>query len=142
MPHFDIEKLNGVVFLLFKPQGRGADCPDLSPKKHHLEIMADKIMDSRATFKIGIDSCLANHLYKFGAVDAIHDLVIDSCEAGRMSAYISPSMNMMPCSYAEKTLGVPITKEKDISYIWNRSNSFKKFRTILRKNRFSCPAGF
>ena len=104
--------------------------------------MADKIMDSRATFKIGIDSCLANHLYKFGAVDAIHDLVIDSCEAGRMSAYISPSMNMMPCSYAEKTLGVPITKEKDISYIWNRSMPFRSFRSSLKTNSYVCPAGF
>jgi len=141
-PMFELEKLNGVVFLLFKPQGRGADCPDLSPSDYQLEVMAERVMDSKASFKIGIDSCLANHLYKFGNVSALHDLVIDSCEAGRMSAYITPAMEMMPCSYADKKLRVSITKEKDISYIWNRSNSFKKFRTILRKNRFSCPAGF
>jgi MoaA/NifB/PqqE/SkfB family radical SAM enzyme len=144
LPMFDIEKLNGVVFLLFKPQGRGASTPDLAPTHYQLEVIAEKVLSESPNikFKIGIDSCLANHLYKFGNVNEIHDLVIDSCEAGRMSAYITPSMQMMPCSYADKSLAIPITQEKDISYIWNRSTSFKKFRTILKKKPFSCPAGF
>jgi MoaA/NifB/PqqE/SkfB family radical SAM enzyme len=141
---FDIDKLNGLIFLLFKPQGRGAECPDLAPTDYQLKVMAEKIIISspEIKFKIGLDSCLANHLYKFGAVDDIYDLVLDSCEAGRMSAYITPSMAMMPCSYADKNLAVPITKEKDISYIWNRSMPFKHFRSILKKKPYSCPAGF
>jgi MoaA/NifB/PqqE/SkfB family radical SAM enzyme len=142
VPLFELEKLNGVVFLLFKPQGRGAECPDLCPTDYQLEVLSEKVLDSKAKFKIGIDSCFANYLYKFGNVNKLHDLVIDSCEASRMSAYITPAMEMMPCSYANKDLAVPITKKKDISYIWNRSNSFKRFRTILGKNPFTCPAGF
>jgi len=144
VPRFHFTKLNGVVFLLFKPQGRGAKCPDLAPSKYQLKVMAEKVLSPNedVKFKVGIDSCLANHLYKFGNVSELHDLVIDSCEAGRMSAYITPAMEMMPCSYADKSLAIPITKEKDISYIWNRSRSFKGFRSILKKNPYTCPAGF
>ena len=72
----------------------------------------------------------------------IDDITMDSCEGGRMSAYITPSMEMMPCSYADKKLAIPITKKKDISYIWNRSMPFRSFRSILKKKPFSCPAGF
>jgi MoaA/NifB/PqqE/SkfB family radical SAM enzyme len=144
VPLFELEKLNGVIFLLFKPQGRGAECPDLAPTDYQLRVMAEKIInvDPDVKFKIGMDSCFANHLYRFGNVNKVHDLVLDSCEASRMSAYITPSMQMMPCSYADKKLAVPITKEKDISYIWNRSMPFKHFHSILKKKPFSCPAGF
>jgi MoaA/NifB/PqqE/SkfB family radical SAM enzyme len=142
-PNFELEKLNGVVFLLFKPQGRGAGCKDLIPTQYQLQVMAEKVMESKAKFKVGIDSCLANHLYKFNVVNEIHDLVIDSCEGGRMSAYISPSMNMMPCSYADKeNCSEAITEKRDIKYIWNSSMTFIKFRSILKKNPFTCPAGF
>jgi MoaA/NifB/PqqE/SkfB family radical SAM enzyme len=141
-PLFELEKLNGVIFLLFKPQGRGADCHDLIPNAYQLETMAEKVANSQAKIQIGIDSCLANHLFKYKSLDAIQTLTVDSCEASRMSAYITPSMEMMPCSYADKKLSVQITQKKDISYIWNRSMPFKSYRSILKKKPFTCPAGF
>ena len=141
-PMFEVEKLNAVIFLLFKPQGRGAAHPDLIPNNYQMRVIGEKILNPTTTFKIGLDSCLANHLYKLGYVKDIDDLTMDSCEGGRMSAYITPSMQMMPCSYADKENAIPITKKKDISYIWNRSMPFRSFRSILKKKPFSCPAGF
>lgn len=142
LPLFDIEKLNAVIFLLFKPQGRGTMCPELIPNEYQLGVIGEKILKPNTKFKVGLDSCLANHLYRLGYVKDIDDLTMDSCEGGRMSAYITPDMRMMPCSYANKEKAIPITKKKDISYIWNRSMPFRSFRSILKKKSFSCPAGF
>ena len=140
---FDIDKLNGVIFLLFKPQGRGANRKELIPTRLQLSIMSELLMKYKSKLKIGIDSCLANHVFKFGKIPPEQEIFIDSCEGSRMSAYISPSMQMIPCSYADpKKYAVQIDKKHDISYIWNHSMNFRSFRSILKKNAFSCPAGF
>jgi MoaA/NifB/PqqE/SkfB family radical SAM enzyme len=139
---FEVEKLNGVVILLFKPQGRGADCPDMVPHAYQIESVADLLFKRNELFKIGIDSCLANYAYQYGKLTEEQKMGVDSCEASRMSAYISPSMMMMPCSYAEKTLAVQINKKNNISDIWNHSKPFKKFNSLLKKNEYCCPAGF
>lgn len=139
---FQIEKLNGVVLLLFKPQGRGSNCRGLIPHQYQIEIVSGLLFKNQATFRIGIDSCLANHAYKYGKIPEDHKDSVDSCEASRMSAYISPTMKMMPCSYANPEFGLSITKKRDISYIWNRSMPFKTFNSRLKNNEYCCPAGF
>lgn len=141
-PNFDVAKLNGVVLLLFKPQGRGENCRGLIPLPHQIEIISSLLFNEQKTFRIGIDSCLANHAYMYGKIPEEQKMGVDSCEASRMSAYISPSMKMMPCSYADKKFAVQITEKKDIPYIWNRSMSFKNFNSRLKKNEYCCPAGF
>lgn len=139
----DIDRLNAVIFLLFKPQGRGADCTDLTPNRLQIKTISELILNSKNEVSIGMDSCLANHVFKNTDVPDIHKLTLDSCEGSRMSAYITPSMQMMPCSYANGIdYAQDITEKRDISYIWNRSMKFKKFRSVLKKNCFSCPAGF
>lgn len=138
---FDIEKLNAVIFLLFKPQGRGADCIGLLPSPYQLQVMSETILRARDTFKVGMDSCLANHIFKHTKVDGVNRLSLDSCEGSRMSAYVTPDMKMMPCSFADHTNAVDM-KNKKIEYIWQKSRPFTKFRTALKKKPFICPAGF
>jgi MoaA/NifB/PqqE/SkfB family radical SAM enzyme len=139
---FDVEKLNAVIFLLFKPQGKGAECKELFPNPYQIQVMSDAIMKARNIFKVGMDSCLANHLFKNSEVTGINRLSIDSCEGARMSAYITPDMKMMPCSFANKNHAVEIKKSTGIETIWQKSGPFTKFRTALKKHPFSCPAGF
>ena len=136
----DKEKLNAVIFLLFKPQGAGKDMVELIPTDYQLAVFADLIFKPQSIFKVGMDSCLVNHVLRYVEPDPIQKQSIDTCEGGRMSAYITPDMKMTPCSFADKSLGTPIGK-KDISYIWNRSMKFKSFRKILKKNPNSCPLG-
>lgn len=137
---FDNEKLNAVILLLFKPQGRGENCVGLAPSPYELKVVAESILKTRNTFKIGMDSCLANHIFKHTTVDGINRLSLDSCEGARMSAYITPDMKMMPCSFADSNVSVQMNRP--IHEIWQKSRPFTKFRTALKKNSFSCPAGF
>jgi len=139
---FDTERLNGVVILLFKPQGRGSNCFGFIPSEYQIKNVSTLVFNHRNRFQIGIDSCLANHIYRRGDISEENKMFVDSCEASRMSAYISPSMKMMPCSYADKELGVKITSKIDIPHIWERSHPFKTFNDSLKKNKYCCPAGF
>lgn len=137
----DTDRLNAVIFLLFKPAGSGAFL-DWRPSDMHLSTFASLVFKSKAKFKIGMDSCLVNHVLKYVEPDELQKMAIDTCEGARMSGYITPDMKMMPCSFAnERQWSFPIKGDKDIAYIWNRSMKFKSFRKMLRNNNNCCPLG-
>ena len=137
--HVDIDRLNAVIFLLFKPAGAGIAL-DWKPTEYHISSFANLVFNPKSKFKIGMDSCLVNHVLKYVEPNKLQKMSIDTCEGARMSAYITPDMKMMPCSFAdERKWAVPITCNEDIDRIWNRSTKFESFRRILRKNQTECP---
>jgi MoaA/NifB/PqqE/SkfB family radical SAM enzyme len=137
----DIDRLNAVIFLLFKPAGAGRNVPGMKPNQYQLGVFSEYIFKSDAKFKVGMDSCLVNHVLQRVEPKGIQALSIDTCEGGRMSGYITPDMKMKPCSFADSSWEIPITAKHDIDYIWNRSQKFKSFRSKLRKKRTNCPIG-
>lgn len=141
----DVNKLNAVIFLLFKAAGAGKDLIELIPGSYEFSIFADLIFQPKSKFKVGMDSCLVNHVLRYTEPNKIQEMCIDTCEGGRMSAYISPDMQMLPCSFATEDKinqwGTPITKSQDIYYIWNRSRKFNSFRKELKLNSNVCPLG-
>ena len=139
---FDVSKLNAVVFLLFKPQGSGRNLPDLVPLDYHLKVFSEHVFRPNAPYKIGMDSCLVNHVLKYIKPTKIQRMSIDSCESARMSAYISPDMKMTPCSFCNKGATVKITKKNTITKIWNDSGLFNTFRNCLKYEPKICPIGF
>ena len=138
----NIDKLNAVVFLLFKPQGEGANHKDLILTNNDLQTISDLILDSRCKFKVGMDSCLVNHVIQKIKLSKKQMLTLDTCESARMSTYISPSMKMMPCSFASEKTGVQIDKKNNIENIWRNSKPFRYYRKTLKTTPFTCPAGF
>jgi MoaA/NifB/PqqE/SkfB family radical SAM enzyme len=137
----DIDRLNAVTFLLFKPTGAGANIPEMKPNTYQFDVFSELIFKSQAKFKVAMDSCLVNHVLQRAKPNKLQALGIDTCEGARMSCYITPDMKMKPCSFADESWEINITNEQDISYIWNHSQKFKTFRSILKKNRTSCPIG-
>jgi len=138
----NIDKLNAVIFLLFKPAGAGVNLIGMKPTAYQFDVFSDLIFKSKAKFKIGMDSCLVNHVIKNSSPTALQELSIDTCEGARMSAYVTPDMVFMPCSFANRNeWGVSINGKNDIDYIWNRSHKFKRFRTMLQKTKDRCPLG-
>ena len=137
----DINRLNAVIFLLFKPAGAGANL-DWKPSTYQFSTFAKLVFNPKSKFKIGMDSCLVNHVLNYVEPDKLQKISIDTCEGARMSAYITHDMKMMPCSFADASIwAVPIKDDKDIDYIWNRSMKFKSFRKILRGKPNCCPLG-
>ena len=137
----DINRLNAVIFLLFKPAGAGVNTPGMKPSGYQFDVFSDLIFKSKAKFKVGMDSCLVNHVLQRVTPNVLQSLSIDTCEGARMSGYITPDMKMKPCSFAEKSWEISITNKQDIKYIWNRSNKFRSFRSKLQKKKTTCPIG-
>jgi len=137
----NIKKLNAVIFLLFKPQGSGKELKHLVPTQIQLEVMSKRILEPKCKFKVGMDSCLANHVLKYQTPEAFQAMSIDTCEAARMSGYITPDMKFKPCSFAGCNTEVDL-KDSSIETIWNKSESFSFYRDILKENPQACPIGF
>jgi len=139
----DLESLNAVVFLLFKPQGSGKDKVELIPTTGQLKSFSEVVFTPKAKFKIGMDSCFLNHVLQYAKPNEIQKMAVDTCESSRMSVYISPSMQLIPCSFADHDKsGVKILKHHDIHAIWNTAFQFNEFRNRLQNNPNCCPIGF
>jgi hypothetical protein len=137
---FPIERLNAIVFLLFKPQGNGSDKKYLCLNKNQIEEFADNLLNPKCKFKVGCDSCMINKIKQVRKLTENEQLCVDTCEGSRMSCYISPDMRFMPCSFGDKhKYGTMIDKHNSIQNIWNNGLSFKMFREVLEKNPMSCP---
>jgi MoaA/NifB/PqqE/SkfB family radical SAM enzyme len=138
----DTERLNAVVFLLFKPQGEGKNIPAFIPSEYQLKTFSEMVLKGKAKFKIGMDSCLVNHLIRYATPTDGQMMSLDTCEGARMSAYISPDLKMMPCSFSRKSSGVQLSNKKSISNVWENSRIFKSFRSKLKRKPDKCPINF
>ena len=139
---FQINKLNAIVFLLFKPQGRGTNRTSLIPSPYQMEVFSELVLKPKCKIKIGMDSCLVNHVTKHVELSTIQRISVDTCEAARMSTYITPDMKMVPCSFADHNkMGVSL-EGKTIEEVWRKEIAFKAFRKSLTKDKSCCPAGF
>ena len=137
---FPVDKLNAVIFLLFKPQGAGKDL-GISLEDRHFHFFSDLVFRPKSTFKIGMDSCLVNHVIKYTTPTKIQAMSIDTCEGARMSAYITPDMKMMPCSFGNKSMWGCDIQKQSIYDVWNIRKAFTLFRSRLEKQKNSCPYG-
>ena len=139
---FDLSKLNAAVFLLFKPRGASELFTELIPSKIQFLFFSEHAVNPQCEFKVGMDSCLVNHVTQHTKPkDPFQYMCVDTCEAARMSAYITPDMKLMPCSFADKeTWGVSLQK-RTIEDVWKNSEPFKKFREALTKTPNQCPLG-
>ena len=139
--NFDYEKLNAIIFLLFKPQGAGKEVTHLVPTVRQIKRFSEFVFKENPRFKIGLDSCLVNHVLKYTNPTEVQRMSIDTCEAGRMSGYITPSMKFKPCSFAEKHTEVDLTKDT-LQNVWHNSKSFNMFRHYLTCQPDVCPIQF
>ena len=124
--------INAVVFLLHKPVGLGRrenvlTVPDV---KDFIKTVTSREFNC----KIGFDSCttpaLVNNL---GIIDPDS---LDACEGARWSAYITPDMKMLPCSFDNQSRRWEVDlRSNTIQEAWN-SPVFNDFRERLRN---ACP---
>jgi MoaA/NifB/PqqE/SkfB family radical SAM enzyme len=137
----DLDKLNAVIFLLFKPQGRGKTLTNEIPTQEQIKEFASLITAGKTKFKIGMDSCLVNKIKKLNMFPKEQEQFVDTCEGARASVYVSPDMKLIPCSFGNHDeYGISI-KEKSIKEVWTKGKSFKEFREVLTKEPACCPFG-
>ncbi len=134
----DLDRLNAIVFLLFKPQGRGKHL-DWEPTRYQIEKFANTIKMPACKFKVGMDSCLINKISQVRKLTAVEEMFSDTCEGGRMSCYITPDLKLVPCSFGDHDkYGIDISKG-NIQEVWNKGNPFQQFREVLEDKKDCCP---
>ncbi len=127
------EGINAVLFLLHKPVGLGERSNLLSLSDRRTAEFFSLIDKGNFKFKIGFDSCTVPALLHYRL--KIDYSFVDTCEGGRFSCYISPSLKMLPCSFDQVPQWSYDLNTGSIQEGW-RSASFEAFRSILKE---SCP---
>lgn len=137
--------INAVIFLLHKPVGLGTSDNVIHWDNHLFGEFLDCIHNGNFRFKIGFDSCTVPALINHPGT--IHMDSLDTCEGARWSAYITPDMKMLPCSFDNQTQRwVVDLKKHTIKEAWD-SSVFEDFRDHFRnacpgcQNRRACMGG-
>lgn len=126
--------INAVVFLLYKPVGLGKKDYVLKEKTPYLKEFFELADKGGFPFKIGFDSCTVPGLIRH--TGNIEPTSIDTCEGGRWSAYVTPDMYLLPCSFDNQKMKWAVSlADCTIEEAWN-SVAFNNFRQILEH---SCP---
>lgn len=137
--------INAVIFLLHKPVGQGSTENVLSYADDRVKHFFELIDSNSYEFKIGFDSCTVPALINF--TKHLNPNSYDTCEGARWSAYITPDMKMLPCSFDNQELRWAYDISNDtIENAWN-SPQFEQFRGHFRtsctgcKDRAQCMGG-
>lgn len=124
--------INAIIFLLFKPVGQGCMENILKLTDERLEKFFNEV-EKPHPFKIGFDSCFIPGI--INNVKGINLDSIDTCEGGRFSMYITPSMKAVPCSFDQNLKYSFDISNSSIHDAWI-SEQFDNFRNVMEK---SCP---
>lgn len=128
------EGVNSVVFILHKPVGQGSPYNVLDLKDVRVGKFFRLLGWNGCSNTVLVDYCSTPGIINF--LPGISRRTIRACEAGRVNAYITHDMKMMPCSYCVDMESWSFSIKNDsIENAW-RSEPFMRFRNILNS---SCP---
>lgn len=143
------EGLNAVIFLTYKDVGLGKrekvmtiDDPNV---KEFFKTLDVALENGTLSVKPGFDSCTVPGIVNF--MKNVDMCSVDACEGGRYSCYITPELELLPCSFdnQDKRWAVSL-RDHTFEEAWN-SDKFNHFRTSLYcscpdcKDRENCRGG-
>ena len=116
--------INAVVFLTFKPSGRGHNELTVKPG-NQLNKFVGLIDEHNCACSIGFDACFVPLLMHYTKTQKD---VIDFCEVGFFSVYVDENLNVSPCSFSN---GKDTYNIRDYKFydIW--LNKFSVFRSRI-----------
>lgn len=127
--------INRIIFLLFKPVGQGSGSAALTINNPKVMEFFN-LFDSEYGLKHGgFDSCCVPAVINY--THKIDRNCFDTCEAARYSAYITPDMKILPCSFEQENMWAVDLKKFTIEEAWN-SKEFEQFRNIQKNACTSC----
>ncbi len=137
-----LEGFNSIIFLTFKPMGRGDRelCLELN---EDLETFCKLIDQNNCSLNVGFDSCFMPMLMHFTNTNTDF---IEPCECAFFSAYVDENLIVKPCSFANHSRDNHSLRENDFGDIWNNHwNSYRDSQTNTCKreckNYSNCRGG-
>jgi radical SAM protein with 4Fe4S-binding SPASM domain len=126
-----LRDLNAIIFLAYKPVGRKANDSLVLKSGPTLGLFFKLIESHQFPFKIGFDSCSVSGIVSHTEYD---DTLVEPCEAGRFSAFVSEEMRMYPCSFMVQSVEGECLRSTTMKDIWQNSQSFNRVREKLKTN--------
>lgn len=127
------EGINAILFLMHKPVGLGTQEQVIQKDNEKFWKFMELIDTGTFLFKIGFDSCTVPALIHSKNLDMNS---LDTCEGARWSAYITPDMKLLPCSFDNQSQKWAVDlRTHSIAEAWN-SETFDDFRNHFRN---ACP---
>ncbi len=125
-----LEGVNAIIFLNYKPIGRGSSEKRLLKHSNLVKDFIELATTSKHSFKVGFDSCMVSALVNYSETNPVW---FDACEAARFTMYISEDMHMYPCSFmADIVQGVKLENANMLD-AWQKANVFLSTRHTLKE---------
>ena len=124
--------VNAIVFLNYKPVGRGARHDRLLRHSNAFRSLIDVATSAQLGFKVGFDSCMVSGLVAAGSVNPIW---YDACEAARFTMFVSEDLQAYPCSFMETIDAGICLRDNPLLDVWRKGKSFRATRQVLRNPR-------
>jgi len=106
----------GLVFLAYKPIGRGRDYDSslaTVPQTRIADIFGRILLMARHKTKLGFDCCFTPGLLSLPGAQSLA-----GCSAGRTSLAVMPNLDVLPCSFLE-TKNPPNLGRENLKSIWH-----------------------
>lgn len=132
-PPVFLEGINAIVFLNYKPSGRRVFEDKLLRNSPRLNEFFALATSPQRKLKVGFDACCVSGV--FARANANNSMV-DACDAGRFSLYVSEDSMVYPCSFQSALIdGDELSDERSLLDIWIGSENFKSFRRYFASER-------
>lgn len=131
-PEF-LRTINALVFLNYKPSGRKVFEERLLRNSPRVDEFFKLATSPNAKLKVGFDACCVSGVFaRTGASTSL----VDACDAGRFSLYVSEDLKVYPCSFQSGlAAGDKLTDEISLLDIWHNSENVRAFRRYFASDR-------
>ncbi|PKN17840.1 MAG: hypothetical protein CVU68_10135 [Deltaproteobacteria bacterium HGW-Deltaproteobacteria-3] len=131
-PEF-LRGINAIVFLNYKPSGRKVFEKKLLRHNTRLEEFFILATSPQRRLKVGFDACCVSGVF---ARTNTNTSMVDACDAGRFSMYVSEDLKVYPCSFQSGLEeGDQLDNETTLLDIWTKSRNMGAFRSYFSSDR-------
>jgi radical SAM protein with 4Fe4S-binding SPASM domain len=128
--------INAIIFLLYKPVGCVKSNNVLQYNDPKVAEFFNLIDKTKFDYKIGLDACSIPAVMNF--CSNISRESATACDGASYSAYITPNMKMLPCSFDNQDLNYAVDlNQYTLQEAWN-SEQFERFRNYHRNSCNGC----
>lgn len=127
-PEF-LSGINAIVFLNYKPSGRKVFENKLLRHSKRLDEFFRLATSPQRKLKVGFDACCVSGIF---ARTNINNSMVEACDAGRFSMYVSEDLKVYPCSFQSGLAeGDQFDNETTLLDIWIKSPNMGAFRSYF-----------
>lgn len=131
-PRF-LRGINAIIFLNYKPSGRKVFEKKMLRNSERLDEFFELATSRQRKLKVGFDACCVSGVF---ARTNASPTMVDACDAGRFSMYVSEDLSVHPCSFQSGLEdGDQLNESTSLLEIWTKSKNMSSFRTYFASKR-------